>query len=134
MAGPSESEVVLRFRDGHTTRGKLTRGFTPKDFAVEAETSDGETIRINISELKAVFFVKDPHRRAVEADMGCDENQKPAGAAARVEFFDGEVIHGRVQEYTLENSGFYLYPSSPDSNNEKIFVVAQALHTVSLEG
>ena len=45
----------------------------------------------------------------------------PQGAPARVEFFDGEIIHGLVQEYRMEDSGFFLYPTSPESNNEKVF-------------
>ena len=134
MAGSTGNAVVLRFRNGRTTRGVLTRDFNARDFAVDAKTDDGETLRTNISDLKAVFFLKDPRRRDAEIHVPSEEPDKPTGAIARVEFFDGEVIHGRVQEYTLENSGFFLYPTSPDSNNEMIFVVARALHTVSLEG
>ena len=133
MAESKGNEVVLRFRDGHTTRGSLTREFTPRDSAIEAETGGGEMLRINISDLKAVFFLKDPGRRDAEFEIGGTE-RPVAGAPARVEFFDGEVIHGRVEEYTMENSGFFLYPASPGSNSEKVFVVAQALHTLSLEG
>ena len=133
MAESTRNEVVLRFRDGHTTRGSLTREFTPRDSAIEAETGDGEILRINISDLKAVFFLKDPIRREADIQIGVTE-PPAAGAPARVEFFDGEIIHGRVEEYTMENSGFFLYPTSPGSNSEKVFVVAQALHTLSLEG
>jgi hypothetical protein len=34
----------------------------------------------------------------------------------------------------MENSGFFLYPTSPESNNEVVFVVARAINTLSLEG
>jgi hypothetical protein len=125
---------VLRYRDGHLTRCKLTREFTPLDFAVEAGTDDGEKIQVNISDLKAVFFLKDPRRREAEMQIGAKEKGPPSGAPARVEFFDGEIVHGRVQEYRMENSGFFLYPTSPESNNEVVFVVARAINTLSLEG
>jgi hypothetical protein len=61
-------------------------------------------------------------------------SEPPQGAPARVEFFDGEVVHGIVQEYRMENSGFFLYPTSPESNNEKVFVVARSINTLSLDG
>ena len=69
-----------------------------------------------------------------EMQIGVVVGDPPKGAPARVEFFDGEIVHGRVQEYRMENSGFFLYPTSPESNNELIFVVARAINTLSLEG
>jgi hypothetical protein len=134
MEEATNVEVVLRFRDGHLTRAVLTRDFTPLDFAVEAESDDGEKLQINISDLKAVFFLKDPGRREAELHIGKVVGEPPQGAPARVEFFDGEVVHGIVQEYRMENSGFFLYPTSPESNNEKVFVVARSINTLSLDG
>jgi hypothetical protein len=134
MAGKTRNEVVLRYRNGHLTRCVLTREFTPLDFAVEAETDDGEAIQVNISDLKAIFFLKDPRRREAEIHIGAAATGSKSGAPARVEFFDGEIVHGLVQEYRMENSGFFLYPTSPESNNEMVFVVARAINTLSLEG
>ena len=134
MAGAAGNEVVLRFRDGNLTRCLLTREFTPLDFVVEAETPEGESVHAKIAELKAVFFLKEPRRREAELQLGTMVGDPPVGAPTRVEFFDGEVIHGRVQEYRMEDSGFFLYPTSPESNNEMVFVVARAINTLSLEG
>ncbi len=127
-------EVVLRFRNGELTRGRLTRSFTPLDFAVEAESSAGHRLQVNISDLKAVFFLKDPRRREAEMQYGPQAAEIQPGAPARVEFFDGEIIHGHVQEYRMEDSGFFLHPVSPESNNELVFVVATAINTLSLGG
>ena len=134
MAEVTEQEVVLRFRDGHLTKASLTRNFTPLDFAVQARGADGEKIQVNISDLKAVFFLKDPRRREAEMQFGTRITEDPQGAPARVEFFDGEIIHGIVHEYRMEDSGFFLYPTSPESNNDKVFVVARSITTLSLEG
>jgi len=134
MAESTGSEVVLRFRDGNLTRCTLTRDFTPLDYAVEAETDEGETIKATISDLKAVFFLKNPRRREAEMQLGSTVAEPPPGAPTRVEFFDGEIIYGVVQEYRMEESGFFLYPTSPESNNEKVFVVARSINTLSLEG
>ena len=71
MEESSSVEVVLRFRDGHLTRAVLTRDFTPLDFAVEAEAEDGEKLQVNISELKGVFFLKDPGSARGRATSRC---------------------------------------------------------------
>jgi hypothetical protein len=134
MAGTTGNEVVLRYRDGDLTRCTLTREFTPLDFAVEAKADGGEPLQVNISDLKAIFFLKDPGRREAEIHIGATVGEPRSGALARVEFFDGEIVHGLVQEYRMENSGFFLYPTSPESNNEMVFVVARAINTLSLEG
>lgn len=134
MGESTGNEVVLRFRDGNLTRCSLTREFTPLDFSVEAETDEGKNLRVSISDLKAVFFLKNPRRREAEMQIGTMAAEPPVGAPTRVEFFDGEIIHGVVQEYRMEDSGFFLYPTSPESNNEKVFVVARSITTLSLEG
>ncbi len=134
MAGSTENEVVLRFRDGNLTRCSLTNEFTPLDFVVEAVTDEGDSLKVNISDLKAVFFLKNPRRREAEMQIGSMVAEPPAGAPTRVEFFDGEIIHGVVQQYRMEDSGFFLYPTSPENNNEKVFVVARSINTLSLEG
>lgn len=127
-------EVVLHFRDGSTRRGRLLREFSPSDGAVEITASDGAELRSQFDGLKAVFFIKDPRRRDIEVQISSMDIRKPAaGAFARVEFFDGEVIHGRVEQYSVEENGFFLFPTSPESNNERIFVVVQSLKTLYVE-
>jgi len=127
-------EVVLRYRDGSTQRGRLQREFSPGDCCVDVVSTDGNEIRAHFEALKAVFFIKDPRRRDLEVHISSMDVFKPAsGAEARVEFFDGEVIHGRVAQYSVEDHGFFLFPSSPASNNERIFVVVQSLKTLFVE-
>jgi hypothetical protein len=127
-------EVVLHYRDGTTRRGRLEREFTPNDRFVEIVTAEGDTVRAEFEGLKAVFFIKDPRRRDLEVQISSIDMYSPAnGASARVEFFDGEVVHGRVSQYSVEEHGFFLLPTSPESNNERIFVVVQALKTLYVE-
>jgi len=112
----------------------LRREFSPSDRFVEVETADGDHLRAEFEGLKAVFFIKDPRRRDLEVHISALDARRPATAAsARVEFFDGEVVHGRVAQYSVEEHGFFLFPSAPESNNEQIFVVVQALKTLYVE-
>jgi len=134
LADEQQALVVLRFRDGQTQRCSLLGGFHPRDEdQLEAVTTDGTEIVVPLSDLKAVFFLKNPRQRQIDIDTPIDPVTKGA-AKARVEFFDGEIIHGWVMDYSVANKGFYLYPTAADSNNERIFVVASALMTLAIEG
>ncbi len=134
MSDGTGREVVLHYRDGTTRRGRLEREFTPHDRHVDIVTPDGETVRAEFEGLKAVFFIKDPRKRDIEVQISSfDLYPQSNGASARVEFFDGEVVHGRVSQYSVEEHGFFLLPTSVESNNERIFVVVQALKTLYVE-
>ncbi len=135
MSTPADDQVVLHFRDGMTDHCRLAADFTPHDGEIEVESAAGDRRRVHVGDLKAVFFLKDPRQRELDLEAGRpEEAHRGAAPVARVEFFDGEIIRGWVTHYSVENTGFWLYPSAPDSNNQRIFVVARSLQTVSLEG
>ena len=48
---------------------------------------------------------------------------------ARVEFFDGEVLEGKIPNNMelISSPGFYLSPSDQDTNNRRVYVVKSAL-------
>lgn len=126
--------IVLRYRDGHAVHCALSGEFAPRDTMIRVITDDGDCETVSVSGLKAVFFLKDPRRRALEMESGVHDDPSQGMALARVEFFDGEIIRGRVEGYSVENTGFFLYPTAAESNNERVFVVARALQTVAIEG
>jgi hypothetical protein len=130
---PNSPSVVLRYRDGAAIRCVLLDEFVPHTHFLRVETEDGDILDVNLVDLKAVFFLKDPRRRDADIELG-DTPPVPNSAAARVEFFDGEIMRGRVQHYSVADMGFFLYPSAPESNNERVFVVALSLSTVAIEG
>jgi len=134
MADDARREVVLHFRDGHTTRCTLPEEVEPSgDGVFEALTSEGEPLEVPYSRLKAIFFLKGARQRAVEMQMG-ERIDIPQGTAlARVEFFDGEIIRGRIKDYAVSNRGFYIYPVAVESNNDRVFVLASALTTLAIE-
>jgi hypothetical protein len=115
-------------------RCDLTKEFAPADRMVEATSTDGDRVHVAIDDLKAVFFLKEQARRDAEMHLGRSSDEGRGGAVATVEFFDGEVIRGRMESYSVADSGFYLYPVSVDSNNRRIFVVAKSLRTLSIDG
>lgn len=126
--------IVLRYRDGHAVHCALAGEFTPRDTAIRVTTDEGDSETVSVSGLKAVFFLKEPRQRAVDMESGVHDDPTHGMALARVEFFDGEIIRGRVEGYSVENTGFFLYPTGAESNNERVFVIARALQTVAIEG
>ena len=114
--------VVAHFKDGRTLKGK-THDFMPArgSFHLIAEDADdeGETHEIQLSDLKAVFFVK-----TLEGKSGYQEKKKfeevegfnLRGLKISVEFADGEVIRGVTLGYNKDKPGFFVIPV--DENRE----------------
>jgi len=131
-----QNKIVVRYRDGRVLKGQ-TGDFLPTrpvfHLSLLDAPPDAKPIDVLISEVKAVFFVKDftgnPQRN--------DIREFPAGVPLvgrkiRVEFLDGETLVGTTQGYDASRPGFFVTPVDPDSNNERCFVVARATARVTL--
>ena len=129
----------------HYKGGRLLKGYTT-DFASGKKTftlvSDqkrdkGQTYQVRMADLKAVFFV-----RSLDGNMFYREKKKfrevnmshLRGISMRLHFKDGEVIRGSSLDYAVGKDGFFITPVDPDSNNERIYVVADALLDIRVAG
>ena len=125
----ASNRIVAHWRDGRLTKGS-TGDFVPtRDLFHVAPVDGGPVVAIKISELKAIFFVKDfagdaGHRRrnAFEAPV--------VGRRIRVVFSDGEEMVGTTQSYHPGRAGFFVVPADLHGNNERCFVVAAATSEV----
>ncbi len=116
----SDTQVVLRYRDGRTERATL--GTVDIDRQVFSVERDGEQSDVPFADMKAVFFPRTVPEELLE----------PAtGSTIAVEFADGEVIRG-VAHYNPERNGFFLFPYDR-SRNERIFVVRSAIVSIEVE-
>ena len=117
-------KLILRKRDGSMLRCSSRIPFSAAFQQITVLDEEGKLLKLPLSELKAIFFVKDfdgnPHYKAGK-EFG--EGSPRAGKIYTVSFHDGEVIKGRVLNLAEENSGFFLYPADPLDNNEKVFIV-----------
>ena len=97
-----------------------------------SETDGAPPTRIRMADLKAVFFVK-----SLIGNAAYDERKEFGGPVqgrkVQVTFKDGEVLVGSTQGYQADRPGFFLVPADPQSNNDRIYVVAGAVQTVSFE-
>jgi hypothetical protein len=118
----SWQRVVARFRNGTVVRG-YTNDFHPSKSHLHLTPEDktGEAMFLALSQLKAVFFVRefagDPTRVEGQAFEGAQPGRK-----IEVAFEDGEVLRGTTLAYRADGCGFFVQPADAGSNNMRVFV------------
>ena len=134
------TRVVAHFKSGKLLKG-YTQDFSPdKDiFTLVSEQKQdmGQTYQVRIAELKAIFFV-----RALEGNIFYREKKRFKevnmshlhGIGIRLHFKDGEVIRGSSFDYAIGKKAFFVTPVDPESNNERIYVVVDALKDIKVAG
>ena len=117
-------KVVLRMRDGGLRKCSIYSNLAASYQTVKVLTTEGQVETVDISDLKAVFFVRDfegtPGRHAQRTFK---KGSPMAGQVVSVRFPDGELIRGRVLNLAENKPGFFLYPADPEDNNEMVFVL-----------
>jgi hypothetical protein len=124
-----KNKIVLHFLDGSILKG------TTSDFSEEkaslslTKRKTEETIKVDLSQLKGIFFVKsfDGNREYCERD---DMNIPGLGRKVVVTFKDGERLCGHVPEESQGGTGFFLHICAWRSNNEKVFVLNAATEKI----
>lgn len=127
---PMANNVVVHYADGKIEKG-YTSDFQPgRDvFHLVVKDENAETsIPITVSDLKAVFFVKELHGRGrassqEKKDFADFKDKKFLGKKVKVEFNDGEIICGLTLGYSPKRKGFFFTPIEKESNNERIFAI-----------
>lgn len=135
VARPKESsstwqKVVARFLDGRLVRG-YTADFHPSkpQLHLSAEPQSSDTLFLPLSQLKALFFVRDFTGDQNYVDRH-DFAMAPHGRKIAVTFHDGEMLIGSTLGYRGEGSGFFVHPADPRSNNLRVFVAPGATQQV----
>ncbi|MDQ7007845.1 MAG: hypothetical protein Q9Q40_11500 [Acidobacteriota bacterium] len=126
-----ERKVVAHTLDGQVHKG-VTRDFDPgrEYFHVLPAEGGGIPLQLQVSGLKALFYVKDfLGDKKYDPPPGFGPGKAP-GRRCVVTFSDGEVIFGFTPDYVEGSAGFTLIPSDPADNNEKIFVSHGAIQHI----
>jgi len=105
-------------------KGTTSDFFPTKSTFHVVDQAKGETKEVQVSQLKAVFFVK-TYEGNKDSDSRPTE-RNGLGHKIMVSFKDGEVILGYANSYSNAAIGFFVFPSDPDDNNDRIFVVNAA--------
>jgi uncharacterized protein DUF6982 len=137
-----EDKVVAHFKDGRVVKGH-TNDFSPErdDFLLQPYVSGPTPVSVRLEELKAVFHVRtfegNPDHGPSPEGVGeiPDERFRNAMQRARkalLEFSDGERMWGFAEGLESANLGFFFFPTDPDSNNLRIYVIRSALKDMIL--
>lgn len=129
-ANVSWQKVVARFRDGRLVRG-YTADFHPSrpQLHLSTEPYSTDTLMLQLSQLKALFFVRDfagDQNRVDRQDFGAALQ----GRKVAVTFHDGETLLGSTLSHRGEGNGFFVHPADPRSNNLRVFVAPGAVQQV----
>jgi hypothetical protein len=130
-----QNKTVVRYQDGRVIKG-FTRDFMPnkESFHLIPMNSqpDAKPIVISVRELKAVFFVKDFKGDSEYQDKKTIDPQKSViGRKIKVVFKDGELLVGTTQGYQPGRPGFFIFPSDPQSNSDRCYVISAATTEIS---
>ena len=128
-----QNKVVARYLDGRVVKG-TTVDFLPTRPAfhlVPIGQSGTSVLEVQVSDLKAVFFVKDFIGDSAYDEVKAFNAGTPTqGRRMQVVFKDDEMLVGTTMGYQPERSGFFLMPADPKSNNDRCFIVAASVKTV----
>ena len=129
-ASASWQKVIARFRDGRLVRG-YTADFHPSkpQLHLSAEPHSSDTLFLQLSQLKALFFVRDFRGDETRVDRH-EFGSTPQGRKVVVTFHDGETLIGSTLGYRGEGQGFFVQPADGRSNNLRVFVAPGATQQV----
>jgi hypothetical protein len=126
------SRIVVRYKNGHMLKGFTHNFVATKGFIhVSAEPSAALEVRtaVPFTEVKAIFFVRDHEGNPAYAES---KRLDPSvrGRSVSVIFSDGEELIGTAANYNSSAPGFFVHPADPESNNERVFLVAASVRAV----
>jgi hypothetical protein len=128
------NKVVVGFLNGGRTKGYAYDFSALKEsFSLlpQEDPLKGQGIKVEMKDLKAVFFVWDFSGNPEYDESPCADSPMH-GRKIEVTFIDGEKIVGRTEGYSPQRLGFFLFPADPKSNNIRIFVVTKNTRQVRL--
>ena len=124
------NRIVLHYGDRRVIKGSTGDFFPDKQWFHFTDKDTEKASRVDITKLKGIFFVKDYGGNPAYQER-YDGERKGLGKKVKVTFKDGEAITGYTSGFSPHKPGFFLFPSDPNSNTEKIFVIIVATEEIS---
>jgi hypothetical protein len=125
-----QNKVVVHFLDGRIVKGVTNDFFPNKPVFHVIQNGNGKADKTDVSQLKAIFFVK-----SFEGDVNHMDRRNVErtglGKRIRVKFKDGEILIGYTTGYAANRPAFFVFPADPKSNNDRVFVLSAATDDVS---
>ena len=128
------NKIVVRYKDGRVIKG-TSHDIQPTRPTFHVRAGDGKVQKINLSDLKAVFYVK-----TLEGNSTHQEDLKPnpedirsrGSSVVAMRFADGENMVCLVNGLPGNRPYFFVAPVDARSNNIRILVNQAALVSMEL--
>ena len=127
------NHVVARFIDGRLIKG-TSMDVDPAKPSCHIRTPDGAIYTIELSELKALFFVKSltgdaGHSEGMELEP--QDRRQFGSSLVELTFVDGERMVGLTNRATPNKNYFFVLPVDARSNNIRVLVNRSALKSIA---
>jgi hypothetical protein len=144
MGNDNGDRIVARFRNGKLVKGFMKSFSEESDMVVLNDQHTLQDILIEIAELKAIFFVKDFVGSSHYKERKVFGIRKNFGKKVFIKFRDDESLVGFIEGevpwdkgFSLAKlgkkvKGFFLTPADGDGNNNKVFVVGEAIQDITI--
>ncbi|HVP39238.1 MAG TPA: hypothetical protein VMS93_08660 [Candidatus Saccharimonadales bacterium] len=124
--------VVAHYLDGRMVKGTSV-DVDPNKPLCHIRTRDGKMAEVQLTDLKALFFVRDldgnPKRRDSKRPNPEDVRLRGAKSVA-LSFKDGEKLVGATHHYPPTRPFFFVVPVDPNDNNIRVLVNRSSLASV----
>jgi hypothetical protein len=122
--------VVAHLTDGTLLKGTIAN-FRPKDPRFQLRERDGgDDVSVELADLKGLFFVHSFDGDSASRSRD-DADRVGLGRKVEVRFKDGETMSGYTNGYSPNRAAFWVTPADPESNTDRVYVVASATSGVA---
>jgi hypothetical protein len=125
----THKKVIVRKSDRDTINGYVAPASFIDDGKLELLNQAGTVIKIDLREIKVVYFVREFGDSEAIARKTFTTRPRTEGLWVRLRFKDGDSIEGLMPNDLTQNSpeGYLVNPPETRSNTQRIFVPRSAL-------
>ncbi|MGA2991100.1 MAG: hypothetical protein ABSD88_11555 [Candidatus Korobacteraceae bacterium] len=130
----THKKVVVRKLDRDSVQGYLPASNFISDGKLELINTAGTGVRIQLSEIKGVFFVREFGDSEVLPRKTFASRPRTEGLWLRIRFRDGETLEGLMPNdlTQITPEGFFVNPPDTRANTQRIFVPRSGLSEVTV--
>ena len=125
----THKKVVVRKIDRDSVQGYLPPTNFISDGKLELINTSGTGVRIELSDIKVVFFVREFGDSEALLRKTFTSRPRVEGLWVRLRFRDGEMLEGLMPNdlTQITPDGFFVNPPDTRSNTQRIFVPRKSL-------
>ena len=130
----THKKVVVR----KMTRDSISGYVTPADFVsdgnLELLNTSGNLVRIDLAEVKCVYFVRDFNESETSTRKTFTSRPRTEGLWVRLKYKDGDIMEGLMANDLTQigAEGFLLNPPDTRGNTQRLFVPRAALAALTV--